>query len=315
MGTTNSLEGSANNFDPRLVIGPTQVCGLLSAVLFGCLACQSYVYFARFTSDHFALKVTVSAVILLQLGHFVCIISILWTMTVSSYGDPSQLMALPVAIVVAIPLSGSTVFIVQSFYIFRLWKFTRNVFIPILCGILAVGAQILTLILMATATSMTDLMTFGDLQFLLIAILFIVRAACDMVTAVGTAWSLRKKRCYGIKNMATKIDQLVWWTIETGLITSLMATALAIWFLVVKQNYVWFGVWLMWPNVVGNSLLTSLNRRLLLRQGWRGDARSRGDSNTIVFRAGAIQSQADPLENFRNLDVEMFQEVEGSTNQ
>ncbi|KAG1812120.1 uncharacterized protein BJ212DRAFT_472456 [Suillus subaureus] len=181
MGTTNSLEGSANNFDLRLVIGPTQVCGLLSAVLFGCLACQSFMYFARFTSDHFALKVTVSAVTcascliwflhclnigvfysLLQRGHFICIISTLWTMTISSYGDPSQLMALPVAIVVAIPLSGFTVFIVQLFYIFRLWKFTRNVLIPILCGILAMGAQILTLILAVTATSTTDLMAFGD---------------------------------------------------------------------------------------------------------------------------------------------------------
>ncbi|KAG1871216.1 hypothetical protein DFJ58DRAFT_492472 [Suillus subalutaceus] len=184
---------------------------------------------------------------LLQLSHFVCIISTLWTMTVSSYGDPSQLMALPVAIIVAIPLSGSTVFIVQSFYIFRLWKLTRNVLIPILCGILAVGAQILTLILAVTATSTTDLITFGDLQFLLIAILFIVRAACDMVTTAGTVWSLRRrKRCSGIKDMATMIDRLVWWTIETGLITrylvllwlikcfhqrfiSLMATALATW--------------------------------------------------------------------------------------
>lgn len=147
------------------------------------------------------------------------------------------------------------------------------------------------------------------------AILFIVRAACDMVTAAGTVWSLRKKRCSGIRDMAMMIDQLVLWTIETGLITSLMAIALATWFLVVKQNYVWFGVWFMWPNVVGNSLLASLNRRLLLRESWRGDVQIRGDFNTIIFRAGATQSQADPLENFRNQDVEMFQEAEGSTDQ
>jgi hypothetical protein len=50
----------ASIFDPRLVIGPIQVCGLLSAVLFGCLACQSYLYFARFRNDHLALKATVS---------------------------------------------------------------------------------------------------------------------------------------------------------------------------------------------------------------------------------------------------------------
>ncbi|KAG1790787.1 uncharacterized protein HD556DRAFT_1241673 [Suillus plorans] len=195
MGATNSLESSGGKFDPRLVIGPTQVCGLLSAVLFGCLAFQSYVYFTRFKSDHFVLKVTVSH--LLQLGHFVCIVSTLWTMTVNSYCDPSQLMALHVAVDLAISFSGFTAFI--SFYVFRLWKFTRNVLIPTFCGVLAVGAQILTLILAVTATSTTDLVTFGDLQFLLIAILFIVRATCDMVTTAVTAFSLRKERCHGIK--------------------------------------------------------------------------------------------------------------------
>ncbi|KAG2342798.1 hypothetical protein BDR05DRAFT_324204 [Suillus weaverae] len=162
-------------------------------------------------------------------------------MTVSSYGDPSQLMGLPVAVDLAIPLSGFTVFIAQLFYIFRLWKFTKNILIPILCGMLAVGAQILTLILAVTVTSMTDLMAFGDLQFLLIALLFIARAACDMVTTAGTAWSLRKKRCSGIKDTVTMIDRLVCWTIETGLITSLMATALATWFLVLKQSYEYVG--------------------------------------------------------------------------
>lgn len=317
MGATNSLESSGEKFDARLVIGPTQVCGLLSAVLFGCLSFQSYVYFTRFKSDHFVLKVTVSAVTLLQLGHFACIISILWTMTVNSYCNPSQVMALHVAVDLAISFSGFTAFIVQLFYVFRLWKFTRNVLIPIFCGVLAVGAQILTLILAVTATSTTDLVTFGDLQFLLIAILFIVRATCDMVTTAVTAFSLRKERCHGIKDTATMINRLIRWTIETELITSLMAIALATWFLAVPQSYVWFGVWLIWPNVVGNSLLASLNRRLLLRESWgapRGSARSCGGINTVVFKAGTMQSQVDPLENSRNLNFEMFQ-AEGPTDE
>ncbi|KAG1790783.1 uncharacterized protein HD556DRAFT_677917 [Suillus plorans] len=83
------IERSANDFDARLIIGPVQVSGLLSAALFGCLSCQSYIYFARCKSDHLALKAVVFAIFFIQLGHFVCIISTLWTMTVSTYGDPS----------------------------------------------------------------------------------------------------------------------------------------------------------------------------------------------------------------------------------
>ncbi|KAG2062897.1 hypothetical protein BDR04DRAFT_1039610, partial [Suillus decipiens] len=140
----NGSEGLANNFDAQLaIIGPTQVGGLLSAALFGCLACQSYLYFTRFTSDGFALKTTVSLSYLIQLGHFVSVILTLWTMTVSTYGDPSRLNILPLAADLAIPLSSLTVFIwCQSFYAFRLWKLTRSVFLPILCGMISAFAQI-----------------------------------------------------------------------------------------------------------------------------------------------------------------------------
>ncbi|KAG1777826.1 hypothetical protein EV702DRAFT_1101188 [Suillus placidus] len=291
----NSLGSSTKNFDARLVIGPIQVGGLLSAALFGCLSCQSYVYFARFTNDHLILKITVSAVILIQLVHFVCIISTLWTMTVSTYGDPSQLRVLPLAADLAIPLSAFTAFIVQSFYAFRLWKLTRNVFLPILCEIISVIAQISTLIILPNAFSMADLTTFENNRVLPIALSLIARAVCDVITTAGMVWSLKRNRGFDIGDMTTTttmIDRLIYWTVETGLATSLMAVIVAVLFLVLEQNFVWFGVWLMWPNVVGNSLLASLNRRLLLRETRGASVQSCGGGggglNAITFRAGSI---------------------------
>ncbi|KAG1890107.1 hypothetical protein F4604DRAFT_1708642 [Suillus subluteus] len=209
----------ASDFNVSLVIGPIQVCGLLSAALFGCLACQSYLYFARFRSDHLALKASVSVVILIQLGHFVCVISMLWTMTVGTYGDPSQLTVLPLAADLAISLSGLTVFIVQSFYAFRLWRLTGNIFLPILCQVLSLIAQTSTFVVTARAISMTDLAGFGNNQMLLIELSFVARAACDLIITAGIAWSLKKKRDSGIGGTVTMIDRLIKWTIETGLVT------------------------------------------------------------------------------------------------
>ncbi|KAG2055325.1 hypothetical protein BDR06DRAFT_335087 [Suillus hirtellus] len=209
----------ASDFNAELVIGPIQVCGMLNAALFGCLGCQSYFYFVRFRDDHVALKTTVSAVILLQLGHFVCIISMLWTMTVSTYGDPSQLAVLPIATDVAIPLSGFTVVIVQSFYTFRLWKLSRNVFLLIFCQILSVIAQTSTCVLAVRAISMTNIVDFQHNQLLLIELTFIARATCDLITTAGIAWGLKKRRYPEIEDTATIIDRLIKWTIETGLVT------------------------------------------------------------------------------------------------
>ncbi|KAG2342801.1 hypothetical protein BDR05DRAFT_324372 [Suillus weaverae] len=300
----------ASDFNARLVIGPVQVCGLLSAALFGCLACQSYLYFARFRSDHLALKVTVSAIILIQLGHFACVISMLWTMTVSTYGDPSQLTVLPLAADLTVPLSGLTVFMVQSFYAFRLWRLTRSVFLPILCQMLSVIAQTCTFIVTAKAIFMTDLTVFANSQVLLIEISFIARAACDLITTAGITWGLKKGRCSAIRDTVTMIDRLIKWTIEIGLVTSLMALTLATWFSAQKsqhQDFSWFGLWLLWPDVVGICLLTSLNRRLLLQ-----DRASRSDTqscafalNTIVFSAGATQLHADPSENFKDRELQV----------
>ncbi|KAG2132544.1 hypothetical protein BD769DRAFT_1774748 [Suillus cothurnatus] len=308
-----NLERSANDFGAQLaIIGPTQVGGLLSAALFGCLACQCYLYFARFTSDGFALKTIVSAITLIQLGQFVCIMLTLWTMTVSTYGDPSQLNVLPLAADVALFFSSFTVFIVQSFYAFRLWKLTRSIFLPILCEMISVVAHTSMVILSARAISMTDLTTFINSQIVLIALSWIARAVCDLITTVGVAWSLKKKRVSDF-NMGTMIDRLIYWTLETALVTSVISITMTLSFVFQKQNFVWFGVLLLWSNVVGNSLLASLNRRLLLqetRRSSRSDTQPLSSSglDTICFRAGPRQSYEDSLENFENRDVEVLRE-------
>lgn len=313
------MTSSANNFGAQMaIIGPTQVGGLLSATLFGCLACQTYLYFARFTSDGLALKITVSAISLLQLGQFVCIITILWTMSVSTYGDPSRLNVLPLAADLTIILSGFTAFIVQSFYAFRLWKLTRNIFLPILCEIISVVAQTSMLILSARAIYMKDLTTFMDSQIVLISLGWLARGACDFITTAGIAWTLKKKRVSDFSDMVTTVDRLIYWTLETALITSLMSVAMTTLFIVKRQNFVWFGVWLIYPNVVGNSLLASLNRRLLLRgtrRASRDDTQSRGGLKTIGFKAGVTQSHTFSLENFNSRDVEAVQETESFIDQ
>ncbi|KAG2148664.1 uncharacterized protein EDB93DRAFT_1084855 [Suillus bovinus] len=208
---SSSVEGSANNAQLQAIIGPTLVGGLLSAALFGCLACQSYLYFARFASDGFALKTIVSR--LMQLGQFVCIISTLWAMTVSTYGDPSQLDVFPLPTDIVFMLSGSTVFIVHSFYAFRLWKLTRSILFPVFCEMLSMVAQISMFILAAKSISMKNITTFIDSHIVLIAISWISRAFCDIITTAGITLGLKKGRASDFRDTVTTIDRLIYWTL------------------------------------------------------------------------------------------------------
>ncbi|KAG1871213.1 hypothetical protein DFJ58DRAFT_910858 [Suillus subalutaceus] len=166
-----------------------------------------------------------------------------------------------------------------------------------LCNINFVDNDFLT----TRAISMTNLTAFEESQSLLIAFSFIARAVCDWITTAGIA-------CH---SMITMIDRLIYWTIETALVTSdgvgkdftislnEASSLTSFKFLVLKQNF------------VGNSLLASLNRRSLLRETWRAprsDTRSHGGSLcTTVFRAGATQPQAESRasENFNDRDLQV----------
>ncbi|KAG2055323.1 hypothetical protein BDR06DRAFT_334611 [Suillus hirtellus] len=218
------IERSASHFDARLIIGPVQVSGLLSAALFGCLSCQSYIYFARCKSDHLALKAVVFAVFFIQLGHFVCILLTLWTMTVSTYGDPSQLQVLPLAADAAIPLTACTAFIVQSFYAFRLWRLSKKVYLPILCEMISLVAGISTLIISLRVFNMTNIVS-EDSQTILIALSLMARTVCDVIATVAITWSLYHKRVSNIESTTVLIDRLIYWTVETGLATRYSAVS------------------------------------------------------------------------------------------
>ncbi|KAJ8583619.1 hypothetical protein M405DRAFT_748340, partial [Rhizopogon salebrosus TDB-379] len=200
-----------------LVIGPAQVCALLSAALFGCLAVQCYIYFTRFANDHLGLKATVSrSTADWATFRLVCITSTLWTMTVSTYGDPSQLIVLPLGANLAMLVAGFTVFIVQSFYAFRLCKLSRKVVLPILCELVA---QTSTIILMASAFDTPALTNSGDVQNRLMILTLVSRAACGLTTTAGIAWCLQQRRDSSVKEYDLSICDLTLTKIRPSTIT------------------------------------------------------------------------------------------------
>ncbi|KAG1783014.1 hypothetical protein EV702DRAFT_1059582 [Suillus placidus] len=66
--------------------------------------------------------------------------------------------------------------------------------------------------------------------------------------------------------MTSMTDRLVLWTMETGLIASLVAVLVMSFFLAMKNNYIWIGLYAILASVNANSLLASLNGRLMFRK-------------------------------------------------
>lgn len=219
-------------FDPRLVIGPVQIGALLSAGFYGCFVAQTVMYFKLFPKDPLTLKIIVITIAYgftfsascsdmcfraLQLGHFLCLIVTLWTMTVTAYAHPSVLNTFPLGADVLILLSSFTCSIVQLFYSHRLWKLSDVPMLFLISGTLCVVAQTVAFVLVIHAFHMTSLEAFQNQQHIIILLASTSRASADIFTTLGIAGTL-KKRSSGTVSVATIADRLIAWALETCLI-------------------------------------------------------------------------------------------------
>ncbi|KAG1755404.1 hypothetical protein EDB19DRAFT_1901621 [Suillus lakei] len=239
-------------FNAYVMIGPVVLGALVNACLFGCLIVQTYVYYANFANDHRAIKFTVAAVFASQIAHVICVSSSLWNVAVSAYDDPLRLQVFPWGADATILFTAITGVLVESSFAFRLWKLSKSLSLPLLSLALCLVAKLASLLIAVKAFMMTNLATFAHDQNMLITLSLTSRVVCELILTMAIAWYLRKQR-----GTTSVIDRLVLWTIETGLITSLIAVLVMSFFLAMKQNYIWVGLYAILASVNANSLLAS----------------------------------------------------------
>ncbi|KAJ8581638.1 hypothetical protein M405DRAFT_777237 [Rhizopogon salebrosus TDB-379] len=266
MNATNSTSIASpgeSAFDPYVIIGPVVLGALVNASFFGCLVIQTYFYYANFAKDHRTIKLMVVVVFAMQIAHLICVSATLWNMAVSAYDDPSKLQVFPLATDATILFTCITGGIVELYFSFRLWKLSKGLILPLFSLALCLVAQCLSLVIAVEAFSMTSVAEFAVDQSTIITVSLTSRAVYDLITAMGLVWYLMKQRSTALSRSI--IDRLVLWTVETGLVTSLVAILFVSFFIAMKESYIWVGFYSIIANVNANSLLASLNGRLVVR--------------------------------------------------
>ncbi|KAG1873719.1 hypothetical protein DFJ58DRAFT_759869 [Suillus subalutaceus] len=252
-------------FNVYTMIGPVVLGALVNACLFGGLVVQTYVYYANFPNDHPVMKLTVAAILASQIAHLICVSATLWNVVVNGYGNPLTLLIFPLGADATILFTAITGALVESSFAFRLWKLSKTLTLPLISLALCLLAQSIALAMAAKAFAMTNLVTFETDENRLIILALTSRLVCELTLTLSMVWYLRKQRSSTFSRTTTKIDRLVLWTLETGLITSLVVVFVMSFFLATKQNYIWIGIYANLATVNANSLLASLNGRLIIR--------------------------------------------------
>lgn len=263
--TSSTPQNALPPFDVYTMIGPVVLSALVNACLFGGLVIQTYVYYANFPNDHRAMKLTVAAVLASQIAHVICVSATLWKVAVSGYGNPLTLLIFPLGADAVILFTAITGILVELFFAFRLWKLSKTFTVPLISLVLCLLAQCIALAMTAKGFAMTNLLTFEIDGNRLITLAFTSRLVCELSLTLSMVWYLRKQRSMTFSRTTTMIDRLVLWTLETGLLASLVAVFTMSFFLAMKQNYIWVGMYAILATVNANSLLASLNGRLILR--------------------------------------------------
>ncbi|KIJ65681.1 hypothetical protein HYDPIDRAFT_39599 [Hydnomerulius pinastri MD-312] len=253
--------------DLNLIIGPLELGLVGAAVLFGLIVVQTYMYYKQFPKDSWWIKGIVAFEMLLQIPNLISITITIWTMTITNYGQPETLVTLPASGILPVVLGAPTAFVVQAFFSYRLYKLSKGLILPIFSLLLATIRLVFKMVFGIAGFHITSVASYEQKWRWMISTLLAVSIICDVTIAAALSCYLYAKRNTGFRQTSHLIDQLIIYTIETGLITSVTDLAEAICFWTMPNNSIWMGIYAFESGLFVNSLLASLNRRAPLFNG------------------------------------------------
>ncbi|KAF7348647.1 hypothetical protein MVEN_01382900 [Mycena venus] len=265
-GPRTTYMASDASFNPDATLGAFQIGVLVSYVLFGVTTTQAYIYYTRFPDDALRLKVLVAFAWVSELVHALCIGHTLYVWTISDYAHPERLVAaVPKSLDVAVLSSGGIAVCVQGFFALRIYRFSRKKIIPIIILIMAFLRLVGVIYLSARGLQMKSLDGYVVQSKWVAICVWSVSAANDLTITATLVFILHRERNNLHGRSAAIVDKLILWTLETGLLTTVMAIAELTCFITMTRNFVWLAAFAVSERLFSNSLLASLNSRAKLR--------------------------------------------------
>jgi len=236
------------------------VLGLIfSSMLYGVMLTQTYKYYQRFPRDRFLIKLLVFSVWLLNTVSMFFVGQASWYYLVTNGPRNISTWSLNVELALSVAISG----ISETFLAFRVYKLSgRKHWLIILLISLAlmhfasgqVGA--IELLLLDSSARFDGVMVPSILRLSSAAV-------CDTAIAASLTYFLDKKRT-GFKRNDEIINYLIIFSINSGLVTSLISIASLLTYLVVPKLWVYTALCFLISRLYANTFLCSLNSRQIL---------------------------------------------------
>ncbi|KAJ6555045.1 hypothetical protein DFH09DRAFT_1365995 [Mycena vulgaris] len=252
-------------------LGALEIGTVIGVFLFGMATLQTFNYYGQFPEDSKILKVTVAVIWFLELGHTICSLHGIYSITVTFYGQPPEdaFLKPPPSIVATLLFSGTIDALVQLFFGNRIRVLSGR---PIF---LVISAAFATLRFVCDITLAARLwIDNAGFTILRTKVLWemitasSIGPAGDIFIAVVMCHWLWQRRDTGSHFNRTRrmVDTLIIWTIETTLVTSI-AGIMQLVLILARNDLTFIPFYLIQPKLFLNAMLAGLNRRTRFRRG------------------------------------------------
>ncbi|KAF7378189.1 hypothetical protein MSAN_00243500 [Mycena sanguinolenta] len=270
-------------------------------------------YTERFPNDRRGLKILVSVMFFFETLFTVLMTIAAWSMFGTGWGDPNTILQFNWTMGVLPLLSGIHSGLAQGFYIWRIWRLTKQLWLPVPIGLVGSAARVLPCVHCPSACSLNffGLYWFG-IKFNIahwrvaslpplsgaVTVWMIGSVACDvLITLALTGILWRHKRRTKFAETSGILNRLIRISIETGALTSVTAIVeISLW-LSWEQFYYHFVPFLILGKLYSNVLMATLNCRNPI---FHGSSQGFVDATT-PFNQSALQPAfwCEPLERGR----------------
>ncbi|KAI0311123.1 hypothetical protein OF83DRAFT_786510 [Amylostereum chailletii] len=237
---------------------------IISMMLYGTTCLQAWNYFIRYYRDPLYLKALAVAVLVTDTVHQILIIHVVYTYLVTNYGNPAFLNQLIWSVMVEVIFNGMTAFLVQGFFVGRLWTLNhRKPLLPTLVGISVLAQFALHFVYAGIGLQWNTVEGFRHVKRISVSINGLT-AFTDIIITLSLCYLLHKSRT-GFKGTDTLVTRLIIFTINTGLLTSLDAGLSFVLFLTKPDTLIYMSFYLFIGRLYSNSFFATLNARASLR--------------------------------------------------
>jgi len=253
---------SATTIDNTL--GALFLGNLTAAILYGVTCVQTFMYFQNYSRDTLSLRITVFFLWICDTVHIAIVTHSVYFYAVTNFSNPLALGDATVSVMSHLIITSISDITIRYVFGRRLWQLSGGN-VP-----LAISIGVTSLVVFCSSMAFTSLgirykaySKFYKISYLLYLALG-SGVVVDTIMALALCIVLAKSRT-GFRRTDSLINVLMMYTINTGLLTSIVALLGLIMYAVMPQTYACLAIIFNLSKLYFNALLATLNARSGLR--------------------------------------------------